>query len=193
MCARVFCVYDRVRASVFCICSHVFSCARACSCLRRIMTRDWQRRYRNGFKCKFERDIMYARNTTKMHNAQCFFGAPQQNARSRAAFLEPRLPALHACLHFALACKSVTLCTCTFGSSSRSQVHDVTCHVRGELLSAGYRHPPLAPTPPPNASAAAGRAIARLYVCARALACVCVCVCLGVGVGMRGRALVCDK
>jgi hypothetical protein len=152
VCARVFaCVFARfpcvracfacmffdVRARVFCICSHVFSCARACSCLRRIMTRDWQRRYRNGFKCKFERGIMYARNATKIHTAQCFFGAPQQNARSRAAFLLLRLPALHACLHFALACKSVTPCTCTFGSSSRSQVHEVTCHVRGELLSAG--------------------------------------------------------
>jgi len=147
------------------------------------MTRDWQRRYRNGFKCKFERDIMYARNTTKMHNAQCFFGAPQQNARSRAAFLVPRLPALHACLHFALACKSVTLCTCTFGSSSRSQVHDVTCHVRGELLSAGCRHPPPAPPPPrtqlllPAARSRACMCVrARWRVCAWACACARLCV-----------------
>ena len=94
VCARVFCMYARVFS---CVCvrvlhlfARVFACVRACSCLRRIVNREWQKRYRKGFKCTFERGIMYACNTAKMRTAQCFFVAPQQNARSRAAFLLPR-------------------------------------------------------------------------------------------------------
>ena len=129
---------------------------------------------------------MYARNTAKMPTAQCFFGAPQQNSRSRAAFLLPRLPALHACLHFALACKSVTLCTCTFGSSSRSQAHEVTCDVRGELLSAvTHPSPPTRPHPPPERNCCC-RPHDRALVCVRARAgvwawawaCVCARLCV---------------
>jgi len=53
-------------------------------------------------------------NTAKIHNTQCFLGAPSARIACTSAL----------CTH---ASNSVTLCPCIIGSSSRSQAHDVSC------------------------------------------------------------------
>ena len=119
-CARKF-------ARVFCMCVRLcFACVCACVCIySRVLMHSQDLELRVGATATVSSalsNVASCRCVPRVPQQTCAphnVGAPQQNARSRAAFLLLQLPALHARLQFAHAYSSVTLC-------SRSQAHEVS-------------------------------------------------------------------